>query len=152
MLAHQSVLFGSSARILLIGENADDTHAISNALTENLRKFELITTDSELAALEMLDGRKIFDDPGYPELIILDLDEPETNGAETLSKIRKVERLKRVPIVAITTSFDEDSLKTFRQAGANKVILKAEFAKKCQDVVQLIVDYWFDLAFNPGNG
>lgn len=144
-----SVSFGVSARILFIGDADDDAALITQCFSDSLRKYELVTVESGTSALESLRTGKIFVAPGLPEMIILSQDAAQTGDGEIIRQLRELPPLRSVPIVVVASAASPEASKRFAAAGASKVIVRGEFGKKCPELVQLIVDHWFNLAFNP---
>ncbi|WP_377475924.1 MAG: response regulator [Microcoleus anatoxicus] len=87
--------------------------------------------------------RKIFPRPG---LILLDLNLPGIDGPEVLRQIKKDVKLKTIPVVIFTTSNNPKDIEDCYISGANSYIIKPiDFAQLKRDV-QILVDYWFDVA------
>ncbi|WP_341730683.1 response regulator [Microcoleus sp. EPA2] len=87
--------------------------------------------------------RKIAPRPG---LIVLDLNLPGIDGREVLCQIKQDAKLKTIPIVVFTTSNNPKDIQECYQYGANSYIVKPiDFAQLKRDV-QMLVDYWFEVA------
>ena len=59
-----------------------------------------------------------------PDLILMDIRLPGINGLETTSRIRKMENMVDVPIIAISSYTMADDLETLRKAGCNGYLEK----------------------------
>ncbi len=84
------------------------------------------------------DGKEVLDylklNPP-PDLIILDVEMPEVNGLDVCSRIKRVGRLKEIPVV-IVTSLDDVNTKTLAQMSkADKLISKPLSGKNFSAIV-----------------
>jgi len=59
-----------------------------------------------------------------PALILLDLNLPDMHGADILAKIKSDERLKRTPVVVLTTTDDKVEIQRCYDLGCNVYITK----------------------------
>lgn len=112
--------------ILLAEDNQD--HA--DLLVESLESCDASNqiqhvTDGRLA-LEFLrkEGQFSQSDHAVPDLILLDIKMPRLNGIETLEAIKSDDRLRRVPVIMMTTSCSRDEVNRCYDLGANSYITK----------------------------
>ncbi len=59
-----------------------------------------------------------------PDLAILDVKMPNVDGLDVCRRMKKVTRLKDVPVMILTALRDEATLEAARLAGADAVVLK----------------------------
>ena len=86
-----------------------------------------------------------------PDIILLDLNLPKMDGREVLSRIKKDEQLKRIPVVVLTTSkADEDVLRVY-DLHANCYITKPVDLDQFIGVIKSIKDFWFTVVKLPPN-
>lgn len=71
-----------------------------------------------------------------PDLILLDLQMPQMSGTEALTKIRKSEVGKNIPVIILTNLGEEESPKSLRDLGIHSYIVKAELTPR--QVVQKV--------------
>ncbi|MFQ5537979.1 MAG: PleD family two-component system response regulator [Gemmatimonadota bacterium] len=59
-----------------------------------------------------------------PDIILLDLGMPQMNGMETLQRIRKDPALRRIPVVVVTASAEEEAIGELMAMGISDYLLK----------------------------
>jgi excisionase family DNA binding protein len=60
----------------------------------------------------------------FPDLILLDFIIPDLDGFEVTKKIRSNPRLKKIPIIAVTSITDPEELEKVKTCGVNSVVTK----------------------------
>jgi CheY-like chemotaxis protein len=79
---------------------------------------------------------------GTPSLILLDLNLPVMNGIEFLQVVKADERLRRIPVVVLTTSrLEQDKLASFEFSVAGYMVKPVDYAQFIE-VVRTINIYW----------
>jgi CheY-like chemotaxis protein len=77
-----------------------------------------------------------------PDVIFLDLNMPRKNGFECLSEINDNQKLKQVPVIIFSTSFEQDVVKMLYKNGAKYFIRKpsefVQFKKIIQQIFTLL--------------
>ncbi len=113
-------------RILLVEDDRKDVELTLEALSEyNLANEVVVTRDGE-EALDYLYRRGKFSTvaDGNPAAILLDLKLPKINGLEVLAQIRGDEKLKKIPVIVLTSSRQEEDLKKSYDLGVNAYVVK----------------------------
>ncbi len=59
-----------------------------------------------------------------PAMVLLDLNLPDMSGTEILSRIKSVDKLKRTPVVVLTTTDDKVEIQRCYDLGCNVYITK----------------------------
>lgn len=97
-------------------------------------KFEADGFDVQLAN----NGRRGVDlaEVFLPDIILLDLQMPEMDGATALGIIRKNDWGKNIPVIILTNLGEEESPKELRSLGIHSYIVKAELTPR--QVVQRV--------------
>jgi len=85
----------------------------------------------------------------YPQLILLDLNLPGTDGREVLAEIKTNETLKIIPTVALTTSTDVRDVQLCYRYGVNSYIHKPVDLEGFMRAIQRLKEYWFDAVVFP---
>jgi CheY-like chemotaxis protein len=106
-------------------------------------------------SLDYLFGRNKFADRTLfpmPNLILLDLKMPDIDGFEVLCQIKNTDKIKRIPVVIITSSKEEGDCALSYDIGANSYLLKPVLFHGFIDVVKKINDYWLTLNIGAPEG
>lgn len=140
--------------ILLVEDNADDELLTIRALKKNkiANNIDIVRDGAE--ALDYLFGTGSFkgkDVNSLPTLIILDLKLPKVDGLEVLKRVREDNKTKRIPIVVLTSSNEEQDVFTSYNLGANSFIRKPVDFVKFVEVASQIGLYWLVLNEPPNN-
>lgn len=138
--------------ILLVEDNPDDEELTRLALQESNLTNQLFVVRDGQEALEWLfcQGQHANREPCFvPSLILLDLKLPKKTGLEVLEAIRNNERTRRMPVVILTSSKEEQDVMRGYDLGANSYIQKpVDFEQFTQAIRQLGV-YWMVLNEPP---
>lgn len=138
--------------LLLVEDNADDYEATLRSLRENHFLNPVHWTKNGQEALDFLqvgseDEANAQDLPG---LILLDLNMPGIDGREVLRTIKTDQRLRRIPVIILTTSDDERDVAQCYKIGASTYIQKPVSFSGLAVAIRTMKDYWFGIALLPG--
>ncbi|HMO30003.1 response regulator [Enterovirga sp.] len=115
-----------SVTIVMIED--DEGHA--RLITKNLQRAgvsnEILPFRDGTSALDFLLGpdRTGSANAGRPMLILLDLNLPDTTGADILRIVKENEHLRRTPVVVLTTTDDQREIQRCYDLGCNVYITK----------------------------
>jgi CheY-like chemotaxis protein len=88
-------------------------------------------------------------DAPRPGIILLDLNMPKKDGREALAEIKADDSLRRIPVVVLTTSQDEqDVLRTY-ELGVSSFITKPVTFAGLVEVMRAWKRYWFEIVDLP---
>ena len=135
--------------ILLVEDNPDDEALTLRALKRNHIANEVVVTRDGAEALDYLFGEGKFagrDPAQRPEVILLDLKLPKMDGLEVLKRLRADDRTRRIPVVILTTSSEEQDIAASYDLGANSYIRKPVDFRQFTEAVRQLGLYW--LLFN----
>lgn len=135
--------------ILLVEDNPDDEALTLRALRRNHIANEVVVTRDGAEALDYLFGEGKFagrDPARRPEVILLDLKLPKMDGLEVLKRLRADDRTRRIPVVILTTSSEEQDIAASYDLGANSYIRKPVDFRQFTEAVRQLGLYW--LLFN----
>lgn len=113
-------------RILLVEDSPNDVELILVALAENRLANEVIVVRDGEEALDYLYRRGVFRlrMEGNPVVVLLDLKLPKVDGLEVLAQLKSDPELKRVPVVVLTSSREEQDLINSYNLGTNAYVVK----------------------------
>jgi len=138
--------------ILLVEDNPGDADLAREALEGNKMCNELhVVADGEEAMAYLHREGKYADAP-RPDLILLDLNLPKKDGREVLAEIKGDEDLKRIPVVILTMSRDEEDILKSYNLHANCFITKPIDIGQFFKVVKTIEEFWLGIVALPPNG
>ncbi len=142
-----------SPTILIVEDNEEDFEATKRAFERSGIANPLLHCEDGDDALDFLYCRGPYAAPFVarrPDLILLDLNLPGTNGREVLQEIKADEELKTIPVVVLTTSSDERDIRKCYEEGANSYVQKPVDFEGFQRAIQRLTDYWFEIVMLPG--
>lgn len=138
--------------ILLVEDNPSDIGLAQRALTKSRVANDLVVAEDGQEALDYLFGMGAYtgrDVANQPALVLLDLKLPKVDGLEVLRQIRADPRTRRLPVVILTTSKEEQDVAASYDLGVNSYIRKpVDFSQFVQSIQQLGL-YWLVLNEKP---
>lgn len=138
--------------ILLVEDNPDDADLTLRAFSKNKLQNKVIVARDGQEALDFLfseskyKGRPAADDP---QLILLDLKLPKVDGLEVLKRMRANEKTRRIPVVILTSSKEEQDLLRGYDLGANSYVRKPVSFEEFVEGVRQLGLYWLVLNEPP---
>jgi two-component system response regulator len=141
----------TSKAILLVEDNDDDVQLTKRALQRNNIANHLIVVGDGVAALEYLlkAADPAHGKPHLPTLILLDLKLPRMDGLELLQRMRADPRLRRQPVVILTSSSEEQDIAKSYDSGANSYIRKPVDFEQFSTAIRQLGLYWLVLNESP---
>lgn len=137
------------AEILLVEDNEGDIELTREAFEDAKLRNNLHIAEDGDRALDFLFKRNGHESAPTPDIILLDLNLPKTNGREVLEKIKSDEQLKAIPTIVLTSSqADRDVVESYA-LHANCYIVKPVDAIKFMEVVQQVENFWVDVVCLP---
>ncbi len=138
--------------ILMADDDADDRLLAQDAMQESRVLNELHFVEDGVQLLNYLRGDGNFSDRTLypmPGLILLDLNMPKMDGREALAEIKADRRLRRIPVVILTTSkAEEDMVKGYDQ-GAASYITKPVTFDALVELMRTLGKYWVEFVELP---
>jgi len=104
----------------------EDDHGHAKLIEKNIRRAnignEIVHFDAGQPALDYLFSEEVR--VNGPMLILLDLNLPDMQGTDILAEVKKDERLRRAPVVVLTTTDDKTEIQRCYDLGCNVYITK----------------------------
>lgn len=139
--------------VLIADDDPDDCLMIRDAFAERFRNCRLRFVHDGDQLLRFLNRGSPYNTPDQPctlpDLILLDLNMPLKGGREALQELKSTTRLRRIPIIVLTTSHDEQDILDCYDLGASSYIVKPSRYSDLLDVVSSIKNYWADTVRLP---
>jgi CheY-like chemotaxis protein len=124
--------------ILLADDDTDDCIFFKEALEE----FSIATHLTAVHDGEQLMQLLSKETNELPDVLFLDLNMPRKNGFECLSEIKACKKLKALPVIVFSTSFEQEVVNLLYKNGAQYFIRKpsefSQFKKIIQQTATLI--------------
>ena len=138
--------------ILLVEDDRGSQELTRRALGEGKFHNELRIIEDGEEALAYLFRRGKYKDPATsprPDLLLLDLNLPRVDGREVLEQIRADSKLRRMAVVVLTTSRQEEDILRSYELGCNSFITKPVDITQFMQVIQALERYWFQIVVLP---
>jgi CheY-like chemotaxis protein len=129
-------------KVLVVEDNPDDVTIIKRAMRKSELKSELYFANDGEEALNFLFQEDKFEDSPRPDLILLDLNLPKIRGLEVLDRVKKDNRLRRIPVIVLTVSDAEEDMARAYDSGAASYMTKPVDSKDFEQLIKTVQDYW----------
>ncbi|MCF8192474.1 MAG: response regulator [Burkholderiales bacterium] len=104
-----------SKTILVVDDSRSIREMVASFLTS--AGYEVLTADSGASASQLLDGRKI-------NLVVCDVEMPEMDGIEFVSRMKQLAAYRITPVIMLTTMWTDERKLQGRNAGAKAWFVK----------------------------
>jgi two-component system response regulator len=134
--------------ILLVEDNDDDIELTLRAFESEKVAGELVIVRDGQSALDYLFARGDYVDRSplaMPEVVLLDLKLPRLGGLDVLRAMRSDERTRRIPVVVMTSSNEEQDVVASYDLGANSFVRKPVEFEAFELAARQLGIYWLGL-------
>ena len=138
--------------ILLVEDNPGDARLAMEALKDAKVRNKLHWVKDGVEAMEFLRREGEYSTAPTPGVVLLDLNLPRKDGREVLVEIKSDEDLRRIPVVILTISDDEQDILRSYDSYANCYITKPLDLDRFIRVVKSIEDFWLEIVKLPPKG
>jgi CheY-like chemotaxis protein len=140
--------------ILLAEDSPADAEMAMDALSDAHLANPVVHVEDGVDCLDYLYSRGVWEarEPGDPAVVLLDIKMPRMNGFEVLTKIRADERLRRIPVVILSSSREESALARSWDLGANAYVIKPVDVDQFFEAVRTLGQFWAVLNQAPEQG
>lgn len=132
--------------ILIADDDDDDQLLLSSAFKEVgfNGPIKAIGNGEELMDYLLRRGKYESSSHEAPHLILLDLNMPKKDGRRVLQEIRQHQKLNKIPIIVLSTSFNPEEISYSYELGANSFISKPSSYNELKEIAKAIKIYWLD--------
>lgn len=137
-MRHSGPKMNRALHIGVIDDNASDLLLAQEAIAECGPECRLSAWVSGVDALKAMNA------PGsaLPDVVLLDVNMPVMTGFEVLSVMKRSERLRRIPVVMLSTSSSAEDLRHAYDLYASSYMVKShDFAEFLSDI-DAFLEYW----------
>jgi two-component system response regulator len=135
----------SPITILLVEDDPGDVLMTREALAESKLLNDLHVASDGREAIDFLDASGPNGTKPRPDLILLDLNLPRIDGREVLAYIKGNERLRRIPVVILTTSSAEEDIVRSYDLHANAYVTKPVDFEQFMTVVRKVDEFFISV-------
>lgn len=143
---------GEPIDILLVEDNPGDVRLAQEVFKDSKIRNDLHVVYDGVEAMSFLRHEGQYKNAPKPDIILLDLNLPKKTGHEVLADIKSDNDLKRIPVVILTVSKDEEDILKSYNLFANCFITKPVDLHQFLNVVKSIEDFWLTIVRLPQNG
>jgi CheY-like chemotaxis protein len=135
--------------ILLVEDTKSDAERTMAALREGKVRNRVVWVQDGEQALQYLFRTGSFSKACRPDLILLDWWLPKMNGSEVLDMVKKHPELRRIPVVILTASAQDEDVISAYNRHANCFITKPVGVDAFISVVRSIENFWLTVVRRP---
>lgn len=131
--------------ILLVEDNPTDAELTMRALKRKNLANRLVWVKDGEEALDFIYARGQFADRNpedLPRLILLDLRMPKVDGLEVLKEIKAHEKTRKIPVVVLTSSQEDQDVGESYKLGVNSYVSKPVEFDDFLEAVSTLGLYW----------
>jgi two-component system, response regulator len=131
-------------RILLAEDSERDVELTLAALDEYKLANEVVVVRDGAEALDYLYRRGKFagETANLPVVVLLDLKMPRVDGLTVLRQMKGDPELKRIPVVMVTSSREEQDLVKSYELGVNAYVVKPVDFQKFVESIKQVGFFW----------
>ena len=136
---------GEPLIILLVEDNPDHAELVVRSFNDHHVVNKIYHVIDGEAALDYLFQRGEYANPESspePHVILLDLRLPKIDGLQVLQEIKADKKLRRIPVVVLTTSDAESDLAQAYEQHANSYLVKPVDFDKFTQMMEALGFYW----------
>jgi CheY-like chemotaxis protein len=134
-------------QILHVEDNPDDVMLMNLAFNRAGISARLHVVSDGDAAINALEQSAL--NGGPPVCVLLDVKLPRVSGLEVLAWIREQPRLRRLPVILLTSSSQTADINRAYDLGANSFLVKPPDLDSLTQLVKTVAHYWVQTNVRP---
>ncbi|MEO7297676.1 MAG: response regulator [Verrucomicrobiota bacterium] len=138
--------------ILLAEDDSGDVLLMKHALEKAGVTHPMNVVSDGEEAIFYIQGTGAFADRQthpFPSVLLLDLNMPKKSGFEVLQWIRSQNEFKRLPVVVLSTSNQEQDVRKAYDLGANSYLTKPSNFDELVEMVKMVDTNWLKINVPP---
>ena len=137
--------------ILLVEDSMADAEMAMDALSQTHLANPVVHVEDGVECLDYLYARGAWSarESGDPAVVLLDIKMPRMNGLDVLTAMRADERMRRIPVVILSSSREESDLARSWDLGANAYVIKPVDVDQFFEAVRTLGQFWAVLNQGP---
>ena len=125
--------------VFIADDDSEDREIFMEAVKSVDSSVRFMSANNGAVALQTLQN----DILEKPDLIFLDLNMPIVNGRQLLGELKKIEELRKIPVIMYSTFFGESDLAEFNRLGASYCLVKpTEFDILISSLRNILTTKW----------
>lgn len=139
------VVSNGELRVLIVEDHDPTARLIATVLEDAVDSLSTDVVSNGEACLDILKG----DVSDMPDLVLLDLDLPVTDGQTVLKRREEETSIRRVPTIVFSNTDTQKTIQECYEQGANAFISKPDDLNEYESVAERITQFWFCSAALP---
>jgi|SRR5512139_2695954 len=130
--------------ILLVEDSQADAEMAMDALRDANLANPVVHLEDGVECLDYLYARGAWADRERldPAVVLLDIKMPRMNGLDVLTQMRADERMRRIPVVILSSSREESDLARSWDLGVNAYVIKPVDVDQFFEAVRTLGQFW----------
>lgn len=137
------------AEILLVEDNDDDVFLTREAFEAASLRVSLHHVNNGEKCMRFLRKQGEYADAPSPDLILLDMHMPVMDGYEVMTEIVKDDKLRHLPVVVLTTSYEAADIQKMYGLRCNSYITKPVDFDSFVKAIGQLAGYWLTVVVVP---
>jgi CheY-like chemotaxis protein len=138
------------AHVLVVEANPGDVRLVQEAFGDVDTEATLHVVSDGSERLAFCRGRDGSADAPTPDVILLDLSLPQTDGRELPDRLHEDPDLPTIPVVVFISSDSRDEVREASRRGANAYLTKPVDPDTFIETVRTFTAFWLETARLPG--
>mgnify|MGYP001266849220 CR=1 FL=1 len=122
-------------KILLIEDDKIEIIKLNRTISKKFSDYEISLSKNGSEALTILDNN-------FTDIILIDLNTPDTNVIDFILTVKNNPKLKHIPIIILTASTNDKHIKGYYKLGIAGYLLKSLKYEDYEIKINTILKYW----------